>query len=158
MDSNQCCLRERTHRLSSEAMILKSSVSKGGRATRPPLQPHRINVGESPTLRSRSIAQTSLPSSAFFNSLSLKSSTAIKLRGNDPKKFMSKGGRATRPHLQLHRINVGESPSFTATQDRCGRVAHTPIAVNGSNKPPPAETRSRSSAMNPKKPARTRGL
>ena len=40
-----------------------------------------------------------------------------------------KGGRATRPPLQPHRMNVGESPSFAATQDECGRVAHTPIAV-----------------------------
>jgi len=73
VDSNQCCLRERTHRLSSEAMIQKRAVSKGGRATRPP--------------------------------------------------------------LQLHTIDVGESPSFTVTQDKCGRVAHTPIAVNRLNKP-----------------------
>ena len=31
---------------------------------------------------------------------------------------------------------MGDSPSFVATQDECGRVAHTPIADNGSNKPP----------------------
>ncbi len=26
-------------------------------------------------------------------------------------------------------MNEGESPSFAVTQDECGRVAHTPIAV-----------------------------
>ena len=35
---------------------------------------------------------------------------------------------ATRPPLQQHSINVGESPSFAATQYKCGRVAHTPLA------------------------------
>ena len=34
----------------------------GGRATRPPLQQHRMNVGESPTLLSQSMAQAATAS------------------------------------------------------------------------------------------------
>ncbi len=36
---------------------------------------------------------------------------------------MTKGGRATRPPLSQHRMNVGDSPSFAPTQQQCGRVA-----------------------------------
>ena len=43
---------------------------------------------------------------------------------------------ASRPPLRQHGVNVGDSPSLAATQGQCGRVAHTPIAVHGSNKPP----------------------
>ena len=39
--------------------VIYREMSKGGRASRPPLQQNRINVGESPTLLWRSIAQTS---------------------------------------------------------------------------------------------------
>ena len=46
---------------------------------------------------------------------------------------MTKGGRATRPPLSQHRMNVGDSPSFVATQDECGRVAHTPLPQHSSN-------------------------
>jgi len=31
-------------------------------------------------------------------------------------------------------MNEGDSPSFAATEDECGRVAHTPIVVNGAAK------------------------
>jgi hypothetical protein len=37
---------------------------------------------------------------------------------------------ATRPPLPPDRMNVGESPSFTAGQDGCGRVDHTPFTIN----------------------------
>ncbi len=43
---------------------------------------------------------------------------------------------ASRPPLQPQGMNVGDSPSFAATEDECGRVAHTPIAVNAPAKYP----------------------
>jgi len=43
---------------------------------------------------------------------------------------------ASRPPLQQHSFNVGESPSFAATQGQCGRVAHTPIAAMAPTSPP----------------------
>ena len=44
-------------------------------------------------------------------------------KGSCPLSEEGKGGRATRPPLQQHRMNEGDSPSFAATQDGCGRLA-----------------------------------
>ena len=61
---------------------------KGGRATRPPFQPRRLNVGGSPTLLLRAMVYFQPPVACF------------------------KGGRATRPPFQPRRINVGGSPTL----------------------------------------------
>ena len=83
-------------------------------ATRPPLQQHRMNVGESP----------------FFAATQNQCGRVALLCSNTGSMW------ASRPPLQQHRINVGESPSFAATQinegdspsfaatqNECGRVA-----------------------------------
>ena len=39
-------------------------------------------------------------------------------------------------------MNVGDSPSFAAIQDKCGRVAHTPFAASRFNRDFPSNGRS----------------
>jgi hypothetical protein len=75
-------------------------------ATRPPLQQHSINVGDSPSF------------------------TATHSNVGESPSFVAtqqQCGRVAHTPLQQHSINVGESPSFAATQQQCGRVAHTPL-------------------------------
>jgi hypothetical protein len=130
------------------------SEGKGGRATRPPLQQHRFNVGESPSFAATQ-GQCGRLALLCSNTGSMWASRPplqqLRVNVGDSPSFAAtqmQCGRvallcsnsgsmwATRPPLQQHRCNVGDSPSFAATQMQCGRVAHTPIAAMAPTSPP----------------------